>query len=248
LIGLILCVYLCFVVIVLQPFDTSQFEAEYKTALLAGYGMLTFLVFVIHSSLENLRYFKKGKVWTVSQEVISLLLFCWFCGTVLYCYNRSIVNNGLEYTLGTYLRFLGITITCMIPVIVPPMFYLRQKLGERILPLAENSIVIVGENKNELLQLEKEELLFIKAVENYVEITFVDENKNVISLTFRQTLSSICEQLPFLEKCHRSYLVNMTNVKEVLGNSQSSKIVFAVGDKEIPLSKTYYRHIKNRVV
>jgi len=31
LVGLILCIYLSFIVIVLQPFDTSQFEDEHKT-------------------------------------------------------------------------------------------------------------------------------------------------------------------------------------------------------------------------
>jgi DNA-binding LytR/AlgR family response regulator len=52
-------------------------------------------------------------------------------------------------------------------------------------------------------------------------------------------------KLPFLEKCHRSYLVNLSTIKEIAGNSQGAKISFIVGEKEIPLSKTYYKHIKN---
>ena len=136
----------------------------------------------------------------------------------------------------------------MTPVFVPIMIYLRQKFGERILPLSSNTIILVGENKNEILKLEKEELLFIKAVENYVEICFIDKNKRVISKTFRQTLSNVCEQVPFLEKCHRSYLVNITNIAAIIGNSQSAKLSFVVGEKEIPLSKTYYKQIKNSMV
>ena len=73
------------------------------------------------------------------------------------------------------------------------------------------------------------------------------KNNKVISKTFRQTLSNVCEQLPFLEKCHRSYLVNMSAVKEISGNSQAAKISFMVSEKEIPLSKTYYKHIKSIV-
>ena len=133
-----------------------------------------------------------------------------FSGTILYLYNR-IVINGIECAFDTYWRFLG-------------------------------------ENKNEILKLEKEELLFIKAVENYVEICFIDKNKRVISKTFRQTLSNVCEQVPFLEKCHRSYLVNITNIAAIIGNSQSAKLSFVVGEKEIPLSKTYYKQIKNSMV
>ena len=93
--------------------------------------------------------------------------------------------------------------------------------------------------------MDKENLLFIRAVENYVDICFIDKNKNVISRTFRQTLSNVCEQLPFLEKCHRSYLVNISAVKEITGNSQGAKISFTIGEKEIPLSKTHYKHIKH---
>lgn len=243
-IGAILCIYLSFIVIVLQPFDTSQFEAEYKTLLLAGYGFLIFVVFVIYSSLENWVYFRIGKVWYVFHEISSALLYCFISGTVLYLYNRTVVNNGLDYTLVTYLRFLSVTVICMIPVFVPPMVYLRQKFGEKIIPPAENSIILIGENKNEILRMDKEELLFIKAVENYVEICFVDEEEKVSSVTFRQTLSNVCEQLPFLEKCHRSYLVNTSSMKEIIGNSQGAKISFIVGEKEIPLSKTYYKQIK----
>lgn len=245
LIGLILCLYLSFIVIVLQPFDTSQFEADHKVWLLSGYGILTFVVFVVYSPIENRWYFRAGKVWLVGHEIASALFFCLFSGTVLYLYNRTVVNDGLDYTLFTYWRFISVTVVCMIPVFVPPMVYLRQKFGERIIPPAENSIILIGENKNEILRLDKEDLLFIKAVENYVEICYVDENQKVISKTFRQTLSNICVQLPFLEKCHRSYLVNISTVKEISGNSQRAKISFAVGEKEIPLSKTYYPQVKN---
>lgn len=245
LIGFILCIYLSFIIIVLQPFDTSQFEAENKVALLSGYGILIFIVFVIQGSIENICYYRFGKIWSVLNESIATLLFCLFSGTVLYAYNRSIVNE-IGYSLATYWLFLSITVACMIPVFVPPMLYLRQKFGERIIPISSNSIILTGENKNEVLSMEKDELLFVKAIENYVEICFINQNKKVISKTFRQTLSNINAQLPFLEKCHRSYLVNLSKVKEINGNSQSAKISFVVGEKEIPLSKTYYKQLKNR--
>ncbi len=247
LVGLILCIYLCFIVLFLEPFDTSQFESDYRTILLAGYGIFTFVVFVVHSSIENIWYFKIDKIWSVRNETISTLLFYLFVGTVLYLYNRYIVN-GVGFTIPTYWRFLSVTVLYMIPVFAPTMFFLRQKFGERIVPptpQAENSITLTGENKNEILRIKKEELLYVRAVENYIEICYVDKSQRVISKTFRQTLSNVCEQLPFLKKCHRSYLVNIGVVKEIDGNSQSAKITFMVGDKEIPLSKTYYKHIKD---
>jgi hypothetical protein len=247
LIGFILCIYLSFIVIVLQPFDTSQFEADNKTLLLSGFGIFVFVVFVIHSCIENIWYFKIGKIWTVFYEIVSTVLFLLFSGTVLYLYNR-IVINGVECAIETYWRFLSVTVVCMTPVFVPLMLYLRQKFGERFVPLSSSLFILIGENKNEILKLEKEQLLFIKAVENYVEICFIGNDNKIIGKTFRQTLSNVCEQLPFLEKCHRSYLVNIGNIEAVIGNSQSAKITFLVGEKEIPLSKTYYKQIKHSIV
>lgn len=246
-VGFILAVFLSFIIIVLEPFGTDQFESDNRLLLLSGFGILTFLVFVIHSSLENKWYARVGKRWLVSHEILSTTIFCVFSGTVLYVYNTAIVN-GANCTFGTYWRYLGGTVLSMLPVFVPLMLYLRQKFGECIIPPSDSSIRLTGENKKEILALEREDLLFVKAVENYVEICFTDKSKKVFSKTFRQTLSNVGQQLPFLEKCHRSYLVNLTNVKEISGNSQSAKIVFVVSPKEIPLSKTYYKHIKNRVV
>jgi hypothetical protein len=247
LIGFILCIYLSFIVIVLQPFDTSQFQAEHKTLLLSGFGNLIFILYVIQSSIENIWYFKKSKVWTISYEIISTILFLLFSGTVLYLYNRIVVN-GIECAIETYWRFLSVTVVCMTPIFVPLMLYLRQKFGEKIIQPSSNSIILIGENKNEILRLEKEELLFVKAVENYVEICFVDKTNKTITKTFRQTLSNVGRQLPFLEKCHRSYLVNTSNISTIIGNSQSAKITFSVGEKEIPISKTFYKQIKNSLV
>lgn len=247
MVGLILCAYLNFIVIVLEPFDTSQFEAEHKTALLSGYGFMIFVVFFIQSCIENSWYFRLGKVWRIRHEAISTIVFCFFAGTTLYLYNIYGVNEGLTVAMGSYMRFFCVTVAGMIPVFFPPMIYLRQKFGERIVPLPVNSVVLVGENKNEVLHLKKDELLFVGAIENYVEICFT-QNGSVASKTFRQTLSNVHRQLPFLEQCHRSFLVNFGNIKAISGNSQGAKIVFDVGEKEIPLSKTYYKNIKGRMV
>lgn len=245
LVGFILCVFLSFIIIFLEPFDTDQFKSDHKSLVLSGFGILIFIVFVIHSSIENWWYSRVQKVWLVSYEIISTILFFLFSGTIIYLYNRLVINQQ-SYSLASHLGYLKGIVLLMIPVIAPVLLYLRHQFGERIIPLSSNSILLTGENKNEILSLEKENLLFIKAFENYVEIYFVDTSNNIVSKTFRQTLSNVCQQIPFLEKCHRSYLVNMMSVKEIIGNSQSAKISFIHGENEIPLSKTYYKQIKRR--
>ena len=244
IIAFILCVYLNFIIIGLQPFNTDEFKANNKFLLLSGFGIVIFLVFLFHSCIENIIYFRKGKFWKVLDEITSTVIFCLFSGTAIYFYNTIIVNND-NCSLRSYLGYLIFTVAFMLPIFIPFMLYLRQKFGIKTIILPKNSFILNGENKNEILRLEKDNLLFIKAVENYVEICFIDKNQKIISKTFRQTLSNVSEQMPFLEKCHRSYLVNINNIAAIIGNSQSAKLTFLVGEKEIPLSKTYYKDIKN---
>ncbi|MGV3611448.1 MAG: LytTR family DNA-binding domain-containing protein [Fluviicola sp.] len=243
LVGLILGVFLSFVIIVLQPFDTDQFHSNHKILVLSIFGILFCLVFITYSIFENLWYSRVHKVWRGYHELISIVLFFTFVGSVIFLYNSLMINQQ-SYSVKNHLLYLRTIVLAMVPVLAPLTIYLRQKFGERIIPVPPHSMVLIGENKNEILNLEKESLLFIKAVENYVEICFLDENKKPLSVTFRQTLSNLHHQNPFLIRCHRSYLVNRSTVKEISGNSQSAKISFIYGEEKIPLSKTYYKEVK----
>ncbi|NAS12997.1 LytTR family transcriptional regulator DNA-binding domain-containing protein [Poritiphilus flavus] len=73
--------------------------------------------------------------------------------------------------------------------------------------------------------IEKQESLFVKSSENYVEI-FYEKEHDIQHETFRNTLGEISRQAAFLRQCHRSYLVNISNIKMVKGNSQNAKIEF----------------------
>lgn len=249
LVGFILFVFLSFFIIFLEPFDTDQFQSAYRLPLLFGFGILIFVSFVVFSSLEDLWYARVRKVWLVSHEILSTILFFLFSGTIIYLYNGLLINNE-SYSVASHLHYLKAIVLLMIPVFAPLMIYLRQQFGERIVPAPSvpiDSVLVKGENKSEILTLQKEQLLFVKAFENYVEIWFV-ENGSVVSRTFRQTLSNMHRQIPFLERCHRSYLVNRVSIKAVSGNSQSAEISFRQGDKKIPLSKTHYKEIRGGFV
>jgi hypothetical protein len=237
--------FLSFIIIFLEPFDTNAFESNNKTILLLGYGVLVFVFFIIQSTIENIWYYRVHKIWVISYEIISAVLFCTILGTLFYLYNRLIINNS-SYSIKSHWWFYKNIIIVFIPIFSPLFFYLRNKFGECIRPIPPSSIIITGENKNEILKIEKKELLYIKAIENYIEIFFINMDKKTVSKTFRKTLSASQQQLPFLEKCHRSYLVNTNNIKEVEGNSQNAKISIQNIEEKIPLSKSHYKNIKSK--
>ncbi|WP_027418810.1 LytTR family DNA-binding domain-containing protein [Crocinitomix catalasitica] len=241
----ILGVFLSFIILFLEPFDTNQYESNNRLLNLLGFGGLLTLVFLLQSILENKWYYNNSKVWTVTYEIISVFLFFAISGSVIYFYNHFYIN-GLEYKIASHWWYYRTIVLIMIPVIAPVYIYLRQRFGERIVPLAKSTIIITGANKNEELIIEKDDLYFIKAIENYIEIGYIDADKNLITKTFRQSLSKVQQQIPFIEKCHRSFLVNMNQISAIEGNSQSAKITFKDIDKKIPLSKTLYKTISDK--
>jgi len=243
--GLLLGLFLSALIIFLEPFNTNEYESNNRIISLLGFGVILSFSFIIQSNIENFWYYRVNKVWLVSHEIISTLLFFTFSGTLIYLYNHTVINEE-PYSLASHWWYYSHIVLAMIPIVLPILLYLRQKFGERIIPISPNTITITGENKNEHLELQKNELLFVQAIENYIEINYLDSERKLVSKTFRQTLSKIHKQNPFLEKCHRSYLVNSDTIKEIKGNSQSAKIHFKQGDVIIPLSKTLYKSIKSK--
>ena len=246
LVGFILGFLLAFIIIFLQPFDTNTYKSNHKTFILSGFGILFFCVYLIQSSAETIIYRGFNTSWTVSFEIISALTFFTISGTVIYLYNHGFINRN-NYTLTSYLRYFKNIVLVFIPIFLPIYIYLRNKFGELIIPEQKNTFTITGENKNETLKFKKKDVIYIKAIENYIDIIYIESDQNIASKTFRQTLSKANQQLPFLEKCHRSYLFNFDNLKEIKGNSQNAKLHFNNTEQSIPLSKTYYPKIKNKI-
>lgn len=246
-VALSLGIFLSMLIIFLEPFDTNQYESNYRTLSLLGFGAILACVAFIQSSVENVWYAKVNKIWLVSHEIVSTLVFFSISGTLIYLYNHIIINED-TYSLASHWWYCSHIVLAMIPIVAPVLIYLRQKFGERLVPTPSTLITLTGENKNEVLELQKNDLLYIQAVENYIEIYFMDSDKKLISKTFRQTLSKVHNQASYLEKCHRSYLVNKNVIKDIQGNSQRAKITFEHSDIKIPLSKTYYKHLKSKVI
>lgn len=244
LIGIGLGAFLAFVIIFLEPFDTNQFHSSYRYALLSGFGVVLTVTYLGYSLAENLWYNQTAKQWQVWHEVLSLFLFFVLAGNTIYVYNTKVVN-GDAFSLGVYVWYCANIIMVFIPILAPILYYLRKRLGECIVPLPESTVVLSGENKNELLTIHKDQLLYAKATQNYIAIYYLSPEKKVLNSTFRQTLANLHKQAPFLQKCHRSYLVYLPNVSEIQGNSQNAKLIFEHTPEQIPLSKTLYKSIKN---
>lgn len=248
LIAIILGFILAFIMIFLRPFDTDQFESNHRSLILFGFGALLSIIYLINVRIENFWY--NYKKWTVKHEIISFLSFIIISSILIHFYNQVFLNDFFNYEYERYeyikhgLWFFQHSVMPIILILLPFYVYFRNKFGEIITSKSLSEIEFSGINKGEKMLIEKKSVLFIKASENYVEI-FYKKNNTLEHEILRNTLTVINKQAPFLLQCHRSYLVNISAIKIIVGNSQNAKIKFYYGDLEIPLSKSYYKTIKS---
>ena len=238
--------FLASLIVFLEPFDTNEFRSAYRILLLSGFGVIFTCTFILYSVFENILYNRIHKLWLVWHELLSIFIFLFFSGTFIYLYNHLIINDS-NYSVRSHWWYLSHIVAAMIPIVTPILLFFRQKFGQFVLPVSPEHIALTCLNNDENLELLRNELLYVQAVENYVEIFYIDSKKNKFSKTFRQTLMRIHQQAPFLAKCHRSYLVNLDSIKGIQGNSQRARVLIQCVEEEIPLSKTYYKGIKSRI-
>jgi hypothetical protein len=208
------------------------------------------ILYLITVRIENLWYNYKNRKWKIKYEITSFISFILISGVLIHFYNQVFLNDFFNYNYERYeyikhgLWFFQKSIIPVMLILLPFYIYFRNKFGELLTPKYLREIEFCGINKGEKILILKEVVLFIKASENYIEIFYEKEN-TIQHKTFRNTLKAINKQAPFLHQCHRSYLVNISTIKVVKGNSQNAKIEFHHDDLNIPLSKSYYKTIKS---
>jgi DNA-binding LytR/AlgR family response regulator len=83
-------------------------------------------------------------------------------------------------------------------------------------------------------------ILFIEAADNYSTIYYAD-NGTVKKEILRNSLKGLSEQLKDLpiKRCHRSYLVNIQNVKMVKKMSGKVSLILECTSAVVPVSRKF---------
>jgi len=113
----------------------------------------------------------------------------------------------------------------------------------------ENIITIEFNNDKKTLKLKLKELICIEANENYVTVHFYKCDA-VVKELFRGTLKSVYEHLSDFDeiiRCHKSYVVNITYIKNITGNSKGYKLHIDELDFDIPVSRGFPQEILNNI-
>ena len=139
------------------------------------------------------------------------------------------------------------------PEIFPSALILKPMDDEQVRKTIEDALRVFSRrfqkesDEDVFLVTTREETLYIP----YEQITYIEarEKKLFIHRGMEEygcyeTLDKVLQQLPdYFQRCHRSYVINMSHVKAVLFSQ--NKIEMTEGE-EIPLSRSYRKQIKER--
>jgi len=104
---------------------------------------------------------------------------------------------------------------------------------------ASDNFSLSIESGREVLTIEAENIVAVEAIENYVNVYYVFEG-SVQKKMMRNTLSQIEQQLSESNefyRCHRSFIVNVSKIKSVEGNSQGYRLSLEGLEEPIPVSR-----------
>jgi hypothetical protein len=244
--GLLIYIFL----IVFQPFGTENFRHQYKYLLLFPYSVIFGSAFLA-ADLSIIRF----RDWNIGSELLKVTGILFLASILSYFYNTLFISQ-VTLSLGNYLYMFLYCLALGIPIstiyILSRYIYLKrthEKTAEEVSrQLADqnnptvatfNKILSISVNNTDF-QIPEENFICAQSMENYCSIYF-SENDQVRKHVVRISLSKLLDQVQTdsIKKCHRSYIVNLNQVKNLKGNAQGYRLFLSQIDFEIPVSRSF---------
>lgn len=115
----------------------------------------------------------------------------------------------------------------------------KRTLSHNNVSPTEAPLVFTGENQGDKLELHRDDLLAVQALDNYVTV-FWQRNERLYTTMLRNTLTNIAGQItdmPHVFRSHRGWLVNTKKVTHVEGNAQGLKLSVTLMQQPVPVSR-----------
>jgi hypothetical protein len=251
--------FVFFFLIIFKPFGLQVLSGKDLIKVTSGYGLVTTGYMTIHSLMIVIILTEKN--WTVGKEILNTLIIIAMIGLCNYLYHSFYSSQKL--ILFELIEFqLEVLVVSFIPISL--IILLRQNiLLKRHIKEAEEInrkanwkspddrndklVVISAQNPGNDFSCNSSNILFFRAMDNYVIIHFIKDSdylKEVIRTTLKKTKEDMNEYPNFFH-CHKSYIVNLDKVIKVSGNAQGLKLHLDHTEEIIPVSRQLHQEFKH---
>ncbi len=239
-----------------QPYGAAGIDG--KERYLAGFGLsvltaLAFNYFVLPRIFR--RWFRPDR-WRIKNEILFVSWSFVLIALINYGYNATAGRDiAPQFSL---LQFLGITLSVGVFPLLGLVFIIELRLNRRNQtaaralvqsrekqpptgPARKRITLVADTQKSGKLELNADDFLFATADSNYTSV-FYWQNGAVERQLLRLTLKNLEQQLADFDnliRCHRSYLVNKSKIRNISGNARSLNLELEHYDEPIPVSRSF---------
>ncbi|ABQ03717.1 LytTR family DNA-binding domain-containing protein [Flavobacterium johnsoniae] len=226
-IAILISLWLFVFAFVIKPFDdgTINFRAWFLISF--GFSVMAFLCYGLLAFIQKSFYKRIGK-WNISLEITAIFLFyvLYLIGVFAF-YKSPILNGGYDFS-----EFFSI-IFIKVALILTPVIILARRYLIKLIPKERDVLIFKGENRLDILKINKADLVCISNAQNYIEIFYIENNK-LHSKLIRSSLKKVLDDFGFLVQIHRSHLINPSHFK-----SWRNSNTIILTQIELPVSKNY---------
>ena len=263
--GLFSAIVVLFIFLLFQPFGFGDKDLVLKLILFPCYSLLAYLysatnVFIVRHILNSKRR------WSVKNELLSFAIGM-LPATLLVLLLSHWITGDMPLNLHWYFKLLyHISSLFLIIAVIEFLYYSNRSSDSKIEHLYSQLHVVLqqmGSTKQEpdseivSITLEKDsidinrnKILYIKSIGNYLEFNFRESNDKIKKLVKRGRMhqaEKVLEAFPEFLRCHRAFIINLKQTKQIKGNSKNARLVFDQKIEEIPVSRSQFKTLKEQL-
>lgn len=243
--------------VVFEPFDLNLLDSTNKNLIVLGYGIFTFIflgIFYVVVPLSLPSIFSSTK-WNVYKELLWMIFLLFLIGMGLSLYEHFIGTRPIGW-VSLYETVLKTAVIGFFPiaalVVLNYMRLLKKHYNEaekinailianddRNRLIKSEQISIKSDNKSESFFKEKDRILFLTALGNYIGIYFEQDGevkKEILRTTLGKAEIQLSKYSDFY-RCHRAFIVNTSKIVSIDGNASGYNLHFQNTGQNVPVSR-----------
>lgn len=228
-------------ILIVRPFGIrfSGYDFFFQSLILFYAILASILIFINEKFLKRILVkfstrnpeSHSGEAFWNAYLTISILFACTLlCSTMLEI-------NSLFFFIG-----LKLAVLFLFPTLVLISLFLNRSKG-----INDPIIHFRSENKNESLSLPLSRFYFIKCEDNYAAIFYsVPDSERLEKRLVRTSLKNLSEGIEnkHILRCHRSFMVNLNQIRTIRGPKKNLKLSLRKSDHIIPVSRKYSQDLE----
>ena len=245
---------------VFKPFNSETWIPNNSSTNYIMYSSIMVLVGMVVISLSRviMNYIVKKVqltfpdyiIWLVSDAVVLSIFYVFIAYKVGFVGNYLKDNPDMSLWEAIFDIFRKATANTvwmlLIPYTISLLFLDNQYTKNRLKELGnrafESNIIHLKDEKGEIrLSINIENILYAESADNYVIVKYIN-NDTIVDFLLRTNLKKLSEDLRDtpLQRCHRSYMINMLHVTSLKKDQTEFTIQFdTTSIKDITVSKSY---------